>query len=78
VGGKPRVRLPRRGPFISHRVGLDDEGSLDEIFVSTGSLCWLHLEHMGGREWFLGIGSRALWILVGTDGEVRITGEETR
>lgn len=61
-------RPPRRDPASPWRVQ-DDDGNryegrrFDELAVGG----WLHLERMGHRHWYLGIGTRKLSIRVPLD-----------
>ena len=53
---------------MKNRIGLDDDGSLDEVVTDGGA----HLEHMGGRDWVLSC-IRA----DGSEFAVRFTGQIT-
>ena len=65
-------------PPLAHRVRLNDDGSFDELVVSTPKGdALIHAEMMDRRAIFVSIGPMSIWAWVNEEGVVEITGTET-
>lgn len=71
-------RLQFDGRSGGHVEMLSEWGGAAFDELALGDPCWLHLERLHKRGWFLSIGNRAFWIRVDRKGKATITMEETR
>lgn len=69
-----RIQMDGRGNWPVELRGDGRALLFDELAIGQ----WFHLERMNANDWFLSVGSRAIWITVNRKGEARITGEDER
>ena len=45
---------------------------LDEVVIVSGKTCWLHVEQMDRRTWFVELCGRKVMVTIGRDGKPKM------
>ena len=45
---------------------------LDEVVIGSGETCWLHVEQMAVRQWFVELCGRKVMVTIGEDGKPKM------